>query len=140
MWQCPEMVRGGCYSGSTKQSHFPQCKPARSLPPDGSRTLLLAISLEKCDFRPPLHRLAGAKQGLSFRRGVCCFHKPFFPQRTGSGFNDWARAVLHQTVTLPGSGNLQCQLSLLLLSEGSQKYPAKELTCVPVSLQGMTKV
>jgi len=54
---------------SCKTGAFPPPVDAWSLPPDGSRTQLLAVSLGQCNFRPTLHRLAGDKQGLNFRRG-----------------------------------------------------------------------
>lgn len=111
-WQHPEVVRRDerwrSY-GSVPQNRgiFP-CRwmqPPWSLPPDGSRTQFLEVSLGWCDFRPSLHRPAGAKQGLNFKRGSLLLLEDFFPQRTGSVFKDWARAILHQRVTPPGSRN-----------------------------------
>lgn len=89
----------------TEQGHFPYqwIPPALSLPPDGSRTQPLAVSLRQRDFRPFPCRLAGTKQGFNFRKGSSLLLQTFFSQRTGSGFRDWAGVALHQTVTLLGS-------------------------------------
>lgn len=119
----------------TEQGHFPYqwIPPALSLPPDGSRTQLLAVSLRQRDFRPFPCKLAGTKQGFNFRKGSSLLLQAFFfsPEdwkwfqglgQSSSTSNSYSAGKQKATTYL------QWQLSHLLPSEGSQKYPAEKLT------------